>query len=118
MCYLFSNPGTSVSQHACCISAVKAGADRVAAIGCFKDTSAFDLNGYLERSPQNTPQRCIAICQARGFAYAGVQYGESCLCGNSYDAFGPADNCNMACTGDPNQICGGYNANNVFATGR
>ena len=25
--------------------------------GCFKDTSVFDLNGYLERSAQNTPQR-------------------------------------------------------------
>src|SRR5436190_7946353 len=35
-------------------------------VGCFKDTSAFDLDGYLERSSQNTPQRCIRTCLEMG----------------------------------------------------
>ena len=82
-------------------------------LGCFKDTSAYDLDGHLERSAQNTPQRCIAICKAKGFRYAAVQYGESCLCGNSYGKYGPADNCNMKCTGGP-MACGGYSANEVY----
>ena len=86
-------------------------------VGCFKDTNDFDLKGHLERSAQNSPQRCISVCQARGFAYAGVQYGESCLCGNSYGKYGAANNCNYACTGDRNQVCGGYSANSVYATG-
>lgn len=88
-------------------------------VGCFKDTSVFDLNGHLERSAQNTPQRCVAICQARGFAYAGVQYGQSCLCGNSYGRYGAAaaSACNLACTGDRGQACGGYNTNSIYATG-
>ncbi|HVF64470.1 MAG TPA: WSC domain-containing protein, partial [Casimicrobiaceae bacterium] len=86
-------------------------------IGCFKDTDVYDLNGYLQRSPQNTPQRCIATCQAKGFAYAGVQYGESCLCGNRYGKYGAANNCNVPCTGDRNQTCGGNYANSVYATG-
>ena len=86
-------------------------------VGCFKDTSDFDLKGHLERSAQNSPQRCISVCQAKGFAYAGVQYGESCLCGNSYGKYGAANNCNMACTGDRGQVCGGYGANSVYATG-
>lgn len=86
-------------------------------VGCFKDTSVFDLNGHLERSAQNTPQRCATVCRARGFAFAAVQYGESCLCGNSYGRYGPANNCNYACTGDRRQACGGYNANSVYATG-
>lgn len=86
-------------------------------VGCFKDTSVFDLNGHLERSAQNTPQRCVAVCQARGFAYAAVQYGESCLCGNSYGRYGASNACNYACTGDRGQACGGYNANSVFSTG-
>lgn len=86
-------------------------------IGCFKDTSDFDLNGYLERSQSNTPQRCIETCRAKGFAYAAVQYGESCLCGNSYGKYGAADNCDYRCTGDGSQICGGSNANSVYATG-
>lgn len=84
-------------------------------VGCYKDTSDFDLNGHLERGPQNTPQRCIAICRDKGFRYAGVQYGESCLCGNSYGKYGVADNCNMKCTGGP-MTCGGYSANEVFET--
>ena len=88
-------------------------------MGCFKDSNnPFDLDGHLERSRQNTPQRCIATCAAKGFAYAGVQYSESCLCGNRYGTQGQANNCNMACTGDPGQTCGGGNANSVYSTGR
>lgn len=88
-------------------------------LGCFKDpNNPFDLDGYLERSSQNTPQNCVQICHARGFAYAGVQYSESCLCGNRYGQFGTADNCNMPCTGDASQMCGGMNSNMVYSTGR
>ena len=91
---------------------------RTGLIGCFKDpNNPYDLDGHLERSSSNTPQRCVEICSARGFAYAGVQYGQSCLCGNSYGKFGPADNCNMKCTGYSSQICGGYNSNSVYGTG-
>ncbi len=88
-------------------------------LGCFRDpNNPFDLDGYLERSWQNTPQSCVAICASKGFRYAGVQYSESCLCGNAYGQFGTADNCSMPCTGDSGQICGGINANSVYATGR
>ena len=87
-------------------------------LGCFRDpNSPFDLDGHLERSAQNTPERCIQTCAAKGFRYAGVQYAESCLCGHSYGRFGPASNCNMACTGNPRQVCGGGNANSVYDTG-
>ena len=88
-------------------------------LGCFKDSnSPFDLDGHLERSSQNTPQRCIQICAAKGFAYAGVQYGQSCLCGNRYGTQGQANNCNIACTGDSRSVCGGSYANSVYSTGR
>ena len=88
-------------------------------LGCFKDpNNPFDLDGYLERSRQNTPQRCVQVCASRGFKYAGVQFAESCLCGNSYGRFGQAANCNMACTGDGRQVCGGSNANSVYSTGQ
>ncbi len=84
-------------------------------LGCFKDpNNPFDLDGFLERSKLNDPRRCVATCSARGFKYAGVQYGQSCLCGNGYGKFGPAENCNMPCTGDPGQVCGGINANGVW----
>ena len=86
-------------------------------IGCFKDTPAFDLDGFLERSRSNTPERCVETCRAKGFAFAAVQYGESCLCGNSYGKYGAASNCDYKCTGDSSKICGGYNANSVYGTG-
>jgi WSC domain len=86
-------------------------------VGCSADTSDFDLDGHLERSPANTPQRCIDTCRALDFRYAGVQYGESCLCGNRYGRYGAADNCNYRCTGDPARICGGYSASSVYETG-
>lgn len=85
-------------------------------VGCFKDTSAFDLDGFLERSASNTPDACIATCASKGFAYAGVQYGESCLCGNSYGRYGAADNCDYPCTGNAGRMCGGYSANSVYRT--
>jgi phosphinothricin acetyltransferase len=66
-------------------------------------------------APGTRPQRCIDIGRSKGFAYAGVQYSESCLCGSRYGQFGAADNCNMACTGDGAQTCGGINANSVYA---
>jgi cytoskeletal protein RodZ len=91
--------------------------EKPAYIGCYKDTSAYDLDGFLERSRSNTPERCIATCRAKGFKFAGVQYSESCLCGNSYGKYGAADNCNMRCTGDSSQICGGYSSNGVYSTG-
>lgn len=86
-------------------------------LGCYADTSVFDLDGYLERSPDNTIAGCVAICAERGFAYAGVQYGESCLCGNSYGRYGQSNACNFQCTGDAGEVCGGYNANSVYGTG-
>ncbi len=59
----------------------------------------------------------MSVCQARGFAFAGVQYGESCLCGNRYGKYGAAANCNYPCAGDRAQVCGGYAANSVYSTG-
>ena len=87
-------------------------------LGCFVDTnSPYNLDGYLERSASNTPERCVNTCREKGFRFAGVEYGQSCLCGNSYDRYGPADNCDMQCTGDQSKICGGFNANSVYSTG-
>jgi hypothetical protein len=100
------------------VSEVKRVAQASRPIGCFRDTnSPFDLDGFLERSKDNTPQRCIATCKAKGFLFAGVQSGESCLCGNSYGRYGTANNCTMTCTGNRNEACGGSYSNIVYATG-
>ncbi len=86
-------------------------------LGCFRDTKVFDLNGYPYATPDNSPQSCVASCRQRGFAYAGMQNGQSCLCGNNYGKYGPASNCDVKCTGDSGQNCGGFAANSVYSTG-
>ena len=43
------------------------------------------------------------------FRYAGVENGDACYCGNADDKFIPTDpkECNIPCTGDQSQFCGG-----------
>ncbi len=83
-------------------------------LGCFKDQGDRDISGFfVERSDMATEQ-CVSICTQKGFAYASTQYGRQCFCGNSYGKFGPANNCDMKCEGNPNQMCGGFWANSVY----
>ncbi len=91
-------------------------------IGCFKDrgnpsgTQGRDLDGFMYGSKEMTPKMCIDICARKGFKYASVQYSSQCFCGNSYGKYGPANNCDMKCSGDPSKICGGFWANSVYRT--
>ena len=43
-------------------------------------------------------------------------FSSQCFCGNSYGLYGLATNCNMACNGNSNEICGGNWANSVYLT--
>ncbi len=83
-------------------------------VGCFKDTADRDLKGYSFSSRQMTVQDCIFMCAHKGYAYAGLQYGSQCFCGNSYGRYGAVNNCNMRCSGDSSQVCGGFWANSVY----
>jgi len=91
-------------------------------LGCFKDqgnwfvlsTEGRDLNGLAADDPGMTSERCVSICSSQGFIYAGTQYRTQCFCGNKYGRSGQADNCNMACGGNPSQKCGGVWANSVY----
>jgi len=52
---------------------------------------------------------CISYCQGKGFKYAGTEYGGQCYCGNNISLGKPmpAADCNMACEGNPKEVCGG-----------
>jgi len=90
------------------------------AIGCFKDAGnplalqGRDLDGFVMNWHGMTPKFCVEQCAKKGFAYAGVQYGSFCFCGNSYGKNGTATNCTMPCNGDYKQKCGGEWANMVY----
>ncbi|CAM9719121.1 unnamed protein product, partial [Sphacelaria rigidula] len=59
-------------------------------------------------------QACASLC--RGSAFFGTEFGEECYCGSSSDdpeLFDNAD-CNMGCSGDASETCGGRNAVSVY----
>ncbi|EIN04662.1 WSC-domain-containing protein [Punctularia strigosozonata HHB-11173 SS5] len=60
----------------------------------------------------NAPATCIAACAADGFTFAGVEFSDECHCGTGFAGgvppqVAPTSNCDMACTGDADQTCGG-----------
>jgi len=89
-------------------------------LGCYRDqgdsvgTQGRDLSGLMSSSGNMTTELCISMCSAKGYSYAGTQYGSQCFCGNTYGQSGSAANCNMPCSGNQNQICGGFWANSVY----
>ncbi|PVF98141.1 WSC-domain-containing protein [Serendipita vermifera] len=86
--------------------------------GCWSDN--VDHQRALDHSGGNaddmTPAKCQAICEAAGFMLAGVEYGRECFCGNTIMGNNrpSAGICTMTCSGDPNQICGGPDAINIY----
>lgn len=92
-------------------------------LGCFADNKGAaatglagrDLNGDMFSSPAMTHDACIAFCRAGNFAFAGVQYGTFCFCGNNYNRTKISLDCKMPCAGNPRQLCGGEWANGIFA---
>ena len=86
-------------------------------LGCYAETWARDLSGFTTNNASMSAKSCIAMCAQRGFAYAATQYGQHCFCGNSYGKYGKSEACNMACSGNPAEMCGGSFANSVYRTG-
>jgi len=102
-------------------SAVRSTAGTGELVGCYVDKGdpqglhGRDLSGASSRNnPQMTVERCLRYCEVMGFRYAGVQYANSCFCGNSYGSYGLSDACNMPCAGNASQICGGTWANSIY----
>ena len=58
----------------------------------------------------NTPANCMQLCSLYDYAYAGVEFGKECHCGTGLvDSItaAPRSECNFACSGDANLMCGG-----------
>ena len=85
-------------------------------VGCYADSDNRDLPYFAYDSASNTTETCISTCAAAGYAYAGTQYSSQCFCGNAYGGQGTSSNCDMACSGDGSETCGGSWANSVYAT--
>ncbi|KAL5005852.1 hypothetical protein ScPMuIL_017010 [Solemya velum] len=87
-------------------------------LGCYVDSSDRDLDGDFINIDLNTPEFCINYCLKQGFPYAAVQYTTECHCGESFGKHGKAEetDCNLACSGDPKELCGGRWRQRVYST--
>ena len=54
-----------------------------------------------------------------GFPFFGVQYGKQCFCGTEYGRYGEAEeaDCDMPCSGNQDQMCGGRWRASIYSTG-
>ncbi|KAF5325137.1 hypothetical protein D9619_009969 [Psilocybe cf. subviscida] len=86
--------------------------------GCYTDnTSSRTLKTAATSDVTNmTIEECIAFCTPTGYTFAGLEFGRECFCDFNIEATGvPATNgCNMECTGDSTEICGGADRINIF----
>ena len=65
----------------------------------------------------NTIESCTSACRNAGYNLAGTEYAAECWCGYTIQAGGapaPATECNMLCSGDNSQYCGGPNRLNLY----
>lgn len=67
--------------------------------------------------PSNTMESCTSACYDAGYSIAGTEYSAECWCGTSIQGGGApaaASDCNMPCSGDNTQSCGGPNRLNLY----
>lgn len=81
-----------------------------ARVGCAVDSFDRILTGWSNLNFWDlTVDKCLETCESQGFAYAGVQGGHECFCGDSPSrtfSFN-SNNCDVACYGDNSETCGG-----------
>lgn len=89
-------------------------------LGCGKDNiSSRAFTGPFFSRQNTTVESCIDFCSAAGFEYAGLEYKAECFCADALAAaFAPQPGfmgaCVMPCSGDADQICGGWAAMSIY----
>lgn len=87
--------------------------------GCYMDQSApRALPNRLYPSGGVTVAGCTAAARQAGYKFAGLQYGNQCWAGNAPAYYRRAESeCNMACSANTAEKCGGRYRNSIWATG-
>ncbi|KAJ7785161.1 galactose oxidase [Mycena maculata] len=90
-------------------------------IGCYTDSNPRTLTGDSTTDVANmTVESCISFCSSGSFIYAGVEFMQECYCDNFIENSGvpaPISECNLACTGNPAESCGGADRLNIYWSG-
>ncbi|KAL5118335.1 hypothetical protein ACEQ8H_003684 [Pleosporales sp. CAS-2024a] len=81
--------------------------------GCITEASNGRVFPWqLVNTTGNSPEWCLGQCAKFGYMAAGLEYGQECYCGdidgitNSDSKVAPASDCNTACPGAPQALCG------------
>ncbi|KAJ7122651.1 galactose oxidase [Mycena crocata] len=91
-------------------------------VGCYTDSAnTRTLTGVATADIVNmTVENCIGFCDSRQFIFAGVEFMLECYCDNFIEPSGiaaPIAECDLPCTGDSEESCGGANRLNIFWSG-
>lgn len=87
--------------------------------GCYSDSVSHRvLSGASYASGTSmTDEGCMTYCAGAGFPVAGVEYSQECYCDYELDASASKEaetDCNMPCSGNSSELCGGSNRLNVY----
>jgi hypothetical protein len=89
-------------------------------IGCGTDDyyeRTFDGDSTSE--DDMTVEKCVEMCSSGGYKFAGLEYSSECYCGNTIAADrrpkpGVLGSCNMKCSGNSKEKCGGGSALSIY----
>lgn len=83
--------------------------------GCFADSPSNRIlnDAHMQDDTSLTGAECMAFCAQNGYPYAGTEYSSECYCGLTAPS-GPVTGCNMGCTGNSSEACGGPGTITVY----
>ncbi|KAM0722233.1 hypothetical protein Q7P37_001674 [Cladosporium fusiforme] len=93
------------------------GPDGWAFLACYTDASdARSLRARQSVDGGMSVAQCTGACKARGYRYAGLEYADQCYCDNTIrePATVATSGCNMPCSGNSSEFCGGSNRLTVY----
>ncbi|XP_062575214.1 sialate:O-sulfotransferase 2-like [Saccostrea cucullata] len=85
-------------------------------LGCFQDQQNRTLSGISRRGDFTlTVGSCRKFCT--DYQFYGVEFGGDCFCGNFFTSFikKPERECNIKCSGNESQSCGGADRINIYS---
>ncbi|WYZ46036.1 hypothetical protein EsH8_IX_000261 [Colletotrichum jinshuiense] len=85
----------------------------ITSLGCFVDNGQRVLPSKSISANDMTAAKCAANCA--GYDYFGTQWSSECYCGSIAPTVpAPASDCDKACSGNDDELCGGSMRLNVY----
>ncbi|CAO1612543.1 unnamed protein product [Parajaminaea phylloscopi] len=79
--------------------------------GCFYDLAGQGKERTLKYgytvAGNMTQEYCANLCGDKDYRYAGIEYGQECMCSNDAPTVTAGATCDSKCAGDSTQSCGG-----------